>query len=160
MAPKQPRSLAHLSSSCWNLLLLLLHISASDVSDTRPERPHLLLTVRRMEIDPIDSTRYLIEANIVKSFEARAANLAHSVIWHQEFFFPAHEHVFAVCAVLIMEVRLLGLLRKRPPRREARPVLHVLFVAGAPVLVTGLEGVFWTNNLAFEESSESSMFGR
>lgn len=112
-----------------------------------------------MEIDSIDSTRYLIEANVVKSLEARTIDLAHSMIWHQEFLFPAHEHVFAVCAVLIMEVRFLGLLRKRPPCGEARPVLHVLFVAGAPVLVTGLEGKFWTDYLAFEESSEGSVFG-
>ena len=112
-----------------------------------------------MEIDSIDSARYLIKADIVESLEARTANLPHAVIWYQKFFFPAHEHVLAVCAVLIMEVGLLGLLRKRPPCGEACPVLHVFFVAGAPVLVTGLEGIFWTNDLAFEESSEGSVFG-
>lgn len=112
-----------------------------------------------MEIDSINSARYLIEANIVKSLEARTVDLPHAMIWHQEFLFPAHKHVFAVCTVLIMEVGLLGLLRKRPPCGEACPVLHVLFVASAPVLVTGLEGEFWTDDLAFEESSEGSVFG-
>ncbi len=111
-----------------------------------------------MEIDSIDSASYLIEANIVKSLEAGTINLAYAMIWHQKFLFPAHEHVFAVCAVLIMKIRLLGLLRKRPPRGEARPVLHVLFVAGTPVLVTGLEGIFWTDDLTLEESSECSVF--
>ena len=112
-----------------------------------------------MEVYAIDSTRYLIEANIIKAFEAGTINFAHAMIWHQEFLFPAHEHVLAVCTVLIMKIGLLGLLRKRPPCGKARPVLHVLFVAGAPVLVTGLEGIFWTDDLAFEESSEGSVFG-
>ena len=112
-----------------------------------------------MEIDSIDCTQYLIEANIVESLEARTVDLAHSMIWHQEFLFPAHEHILAVCAVFIMEVRFFGLLRKRPPCVEARPVLHILFIAGAPVLVTGLEGIFWTDDLAFEESSQGSVFG-
>ena len=75
-----------------------------------PEKPHLLRTTRGMEIDSIDSARYLIEADIVKSFKASAVNLAHAMIWHQEFLFPAHEHVFAVCAILVMEVRVLVLL--------------------------------------------------
>ena len=75
-----------------------------------PEKPHLLRTTRRMEIDSIDSARYLVEADIVKPFKARAVNFAHAMIWHQEFLFPAHEHVFAVCAILVMEVRVLVLL--------------------------------------------------
>lgn len=112
-----------------------------------------------MEIDSIDSTRYLIEANIIKSLEARTIYLAHAMIWHQEFLFPAHEHILAVCAVLVMKIGLFGLLRKRPPCGKARPVLHVLFVAGTPLFVTGLEGVFWTDDLAFEESSEGRVFG-
>lgn len=159
MAPKQPRSFNHDSSSCWNLLLLLLGISAFSLLGKSPEKPHLLVTIRRMEIDSIDSARYLVEADIVKPLEARTVNLAHTMIWHQEFLFPAHEHVFPVCAVFIMEVGLLGLLRKRPPCREARPMLHILFVAGAPVFMTGLEGILWADDLSFEESSEGSVFG-
>lgn len=110
-----------------------------------------------MKIDSIDNARYLIEAYVVESLEARTINLAHAMIWHQEFLFPAHEHIFAVCAVLIMEVGLFGLLRKRPPRGEARPMLHVLFVAGAPVLMTSLKGVFRTDDLAFEKGSKGSV---
>ena len=37
-------------------------------------------------------------------------------------------------------------------------MLVVLFVAGTPVVVTGLKAIFWTNYLAFEEGSEGSMF--
>lgn len=159
MAPKQPWSFTQFSSSCWNLLLLLLLIlSASSLPGISLKRPHLLLTIRRVKINSIDCARHLVEANVVKSLEACTIDLAHPVIWHQKLLFPAHKHVFTVCAVLIMEIGLLGLLCKRPPRGEARPVLHVLFVAGAPVIVTGLEGVLWTNNFAFEESSESSVF--
>ena len=140
-------------------MLLLLLLLASSLVGISLERPHLLLTIRGMKIDTVDGACHLIEANVVESLEARTIDLAHAVIWHQKFLFPAHEHVFAVCAVLIMKIGLLSLLRKRPPCGEARPVLHVLFVTGTPVLVTGLEGVSWTDNLAFEESSESSVFG-
>ena len=112
-----------------------------------------------MEIYPIDSACYLIEANIVESFEARTVYLAHTMIWHKEFLLPTHEHIFAICAILIVKVWLLGLLRKRPPSGKTRPVLHVLFVAGPPVLVPGLEGIFWTDDLTFEKCSECSVFG-
>ena len=37
-------------------------------------------------------------------------------------------------------------------------MLVVLFVAGTPIVVTCLEAIFWTNYLAFEEGSKSSMF--
>ena len=111
-----------------------------------------------MKIDSIDGARDLIEADIVKSLEARTIDLTHAMIWHQEFLLPAHKHVFPVGAILVVEVGLLGLLRKRPPSGKARPVLHVLLVAGAPVLVPSLEGILWTNNFAFEESSECSVF--
>lgn len=59
-----------------------------------------------------------------------------------------------------MEIGLLGLLRKRPPCGKARPMLHVLFVAGAPVLMTGLEGIFWADDLTLKESGESGVLGR
>ncbi len=111
-----------------------------------------------MEIDSIDSARYLIKADIVESLEARTINLAHAMIWHQKFLLPAHEHVFAVCAILVVEVGLLGLLRKRAPSGKSSPVLHVLFIAGSPVLVLGLKSVFGTDYLAFEEGSECSVF--
>ena len=124
-----------------------------------PEKPNSLLITRGMEIYPIDSASYLVEADIVKSLEARPVYLTHTMIWHQEFLLPAHEHVFAVCAVLIMEVGLLGLLRKRPPGREARPVLHVLFIAGAPVRVPSLKSIFRTDYLTFEKCCECSVFG-
>lgn len=37
-------------------------------------------------------------------------------------------------------------------------MLHVLLVTGAPVTMTCLEGVLWTNDLAFEESRKSRVF--
>ena len=112
-----------------------------------------------MEIDSVDDACYLIEADIVESLEARTVNLSHAVIGHQEFLLPAHEHVFTVCAVLVMEIGLLSLLCERSPSGKTSPVLHVLLVTGAPVLVPGLEGIFWTNDLTLKESSECSVFG-
>ena len=160
MAPKQPRSFTHFSSSCWNLLLLLLGKLASNFASIPLRRPHLLLAVRRMEIDPVNGARHLIEADIVKPFKTCTSDLAHAMIWHQEFLLPAHEHILAVCAVLVMEVGLLGLLCKRSPSGKASPVLHIFLVAGAPVLMPGLESILWTDDLTFKERSECSMFGR
>ena len=158
MAPKQPRSFIHFSSSCWNLLLLLLGILASVFASIPLRRPHLLL-VRRVEIDPIDGARHLIEADIIKSLKTCTIDLAHAMVWHQEFLLPAHEHILAVCAVLVMEIGLLGLLCKRSPSGKASPMLHVFLIAGAPVLMPGLERIFWTNDLTFKERSECSVFG-
>ena len=159
MAPKQPRSFTHFSSSCWNLLLLLLGILASSFPSIPLRRPHLLLAVRRMEINSVDGARHLIEADVVESLKTCTIDLAHSVIWHQKLFLPAHEHILAVCAVLVMEVGLLSLLRKRSPSGKASPMLHVFLVASAPVLMPGLESILWTNDLTFKERSECSVFG-
>ena len=159
MAPKQPRSFTHFSSSCWNLLLLLLGLLASSFASIPLRRPHLLLAVRRMEINAVNGARHLIEANIVESLKTCTIDLAHTMIWHQKFLLPAHEHILAVCAVLVMEVGLLGLLCKRSPCGKASPMLHVFLVAGAPVPMPGLESIFWTNDLSFEERSECSVFG-
>lgn len=112
-----------------------------------------------MEIDSGDGALYLIEANVVKSLEARTVDLSYAMIWHKEFLLPAHEHIFAVCAVLVMEIGLLGLFCERSPSGKASPVLHVLLVTSAPVLVPGLKGIFWANDLALKESGECSVFG-
>jgi len=37
-------------------------------------------------------------------------------------------------------------------------MLHVLFVAGAPIVVAGLKGVFRANDLAFEKRSQCCVF--
>ena len=129
------------------------------VSKHTVTRLHSLLIVRRMEIDPLNGALDLIEADVVKSLKTCTVDLANPMIRHQEFLLPAHKHVLAVCAILVMEVGFLGLLCKGSPSGKACPVLHVLFVAGAPVLMPSLEGIFWTNDLTFEECSECSMFG-
>lgn len=38
-------------------------------------------------------------------------------------------------------------------------MLHVLFVAGAPIAMAGLKGVFGANDFAFEERSQGCVFG-
>ena len=104
-----------------------------------------------MEVNPIDRPRHLIEAYVIKPLETRPADLPDPMIWDQELLFPPHEHVLAVRAVLVVEVGLFSLFREGPPGGEAGPVLHVFFVAGAPVVVAGLEGVFGPDYFAFEE---------
>lgn len=104
-----------------------------------------------MEVDAVDVARHLVEADVVEAFEAGAGDLAHAVVGHEEGFLPAHEDVLALGGVLEVEVGLLGLLREGPPGGEAGPVLHVGLVGGAPGGVAGLEGVFRTNDFAFEK---------
>ena len=113
---------------------------------------HLLLAVR-VEVDPINCAQYLVEANVVESFKTCAIDLAHTIIRHQELLLPSHEHVFTVRAILVVEVRLLRLFCQGSPSWKACPVLHVFLVAGTPVIVSGLEGIFGSNDLALEERS-------
>lgn len=112
----------------------------------------LILLALGVEIDAVDVPRDLVEADVVEAFEAGARDLAHAVVGHEEGFLPAHEDVLALGKVLVVEVGLLGLLGERPPRGEARPVLHVRLVGGAPRGVPRLEGVFGADDLAFEVS--------
>lgn len=111
-----------------------------------------------MEVNTIDGACHLVEADVVKSLEACTGNLPDAVIWDQEFLLPSHEHVFTIRAVLIVEVGLLCLFCQGPPGGETGPMLHVLFVAGAPITVTCLEGVLRTNDFAFEESRKGRVF--
>ena len=111
----------------------------------------LILFALGMEIDTIDIARNLIKADVVKPLKTRARDLADAVIGHKEGFLPAHEDVFALGEVFVMEVGFLGLFGEGPPGGEAGPVLHVGFVGRAPGGVAGLEGVFGADDFAFEE---------
>lgn len=103
-----------------------------------------------MKVDPAHGPRHLVETDIVKALEAGAHNLAHAVVGHEKRFLPAHEDVFALRVVLVLEIWLLGLFGQGAPGGEAAPVLHVGLVGGAPGGVAGLEGVFGADDLAFE----------
>lgn len=37
-------------------------------------------------------------------------------------------------------------------------MLHVLFVAGAPIVMASLKGIFWANYFPFEECSQGRVF--
>ncbi len=103
-----------------------------------------------MKVNSAHSPRHLVETDIVKPLKARAHNLAHAMVRHKERLLPAHKDVLALRVVLILEIRFLGLFCQGAPGGEARPVLHVGFVGGAPGGVAGLEGVFGADDFAFE----------
>jgi len=103
-----------------------------------------------MEVNPAHGPCHLIETDIVKSLETGAHDLTHAVVRHQKRLFPAHEDVFALRVVLVVEVWFLGRFGQRAPGGKAGPVLHVGFVGGAPGCVAGLEGVFGADDFAFE----------
>jgi hypothetical protein len=119
---------------------------------------NLLRTVR-VEVDSINGSCHLIEADIVETLKARAIDLPNAVIWYQELLLPPHEHVLAVGAILVVEVGLLCLFCQGPPGRETCPMLHVFFVAGAPVIVTCLKRILRPNDFAFEERCKGRVFG-
>ena len=73
------------------------------------------------------------------------------MIRDQELLLPAHEYVFPVAAILVMEIG-------RTPRRKSRPSLHVVFVGGSPILVAGLESVSGTNYLSLKAGGQGRMF--
>lgn len=93
---------------------------------------------------------HLVKANVVESFEARPRYLAHSMIRNEKGLLPPHEEVFPLCAVFVMKVGLLRLFGQRPPRGKPAPVVHVCFVRRSPRLMSGLKGIFWTDDFAFE----------
>lgn len=113
-----------------------------------------------MKINPADIARDLIEADVIKPFEAGARDLAHAMVGHEEGFLPAHEDVFALHGVVVVEVWFLGLFGHGSPGGEAGPVLHVGFVGGTPGGVARLEGVFGADDFAGEVGGEGWVVDR
>ena len=113
-----------------------------------------------MIVNTSDCTEYLVETYIVESFETCSGDLSDFVIGDEEFLLPPHKHILAICAVFVMEIcGLFGLFSHGSPRRKSCPRFHIFFVACAPVLMTSLEGIFWTNNFAFEARGQCRMLG-
>jgi len=56
-----------------------------------------------MKIDATDTSRTLVEADVVEAFEARARNGLDFVVRNQEVFLPSHEQVLFLCKVLECE---------------------------------------------------------
>lgn len=110
-----------------------------------------------MEVDPAHGPVDLVEADVVEALEAGADDVAHAVVGDQERLFPAHEDVFALVEVRVVEFGVLGLLSEGPEGGEARPVLHVGSVRGAPFFVVSAEGVFGADDLAFEVSCQGGV---
>lgn len=63
-----------------------------------------------VEIHPSDISSYLIETDVVETFEARPAYITNLVVWYKEPLLPPHEDVFALCDICVMKVRLPCLL--------------------------------------------------
>lgn len=103
-----------------------------------------------MEVDALDATRELVEADVVEAFKARTADGPHSVVWHEKVLLPPHEEVF----LLVQLLRHLFLARRVLSNRlvcvEPPPVLPVDLLVGAPFRMLCNEGVFGSDDLAFE----------
>ena len=68
----------------------------------------LILLTLRVEIDPTNTAVALIEADVVEPLEAGSRDGFHTVVRHEEVFFPAHEDVFALLVVFQRKRRRFG----------------------------------------------------
>jgi hypothetical protein len=103
-----------------------------------------------MEVDSFNAARELIKANIVKALKARTTYRPNPMIGHQKVLFPAHEQVLFLHPVLCHELRARRVFRERLVGRESSPVLPVDLFVRAPFRVLGYEGVFASDDFAFE----------
>ena len=74
----------------------------------REEEKQNSLLALGMEVNPAHGPRHLVETDIVKPLETGAQNLTHAVVRHEKRLLPAHEDVFVLCVVLVVEVWFLG----------------------------------------------------
>ena len=110
-----------------------------------------------MVIYTTHSTSNLIEADVIKTFEAGTRNGLHFMIWHQEVFLPTHKQVFTFCIVFEVEVRPPRFLRKWLPGWKAVPVLIIDCFRRPPVGFLRLERVSRSYDLTFEVCGECGM---
>ena len=113
-----------------------------------------------MEVDALDATRELVEADVIEAFETRTIYGPHSVIWHEKVLLPSHEQVL----LLVQVFRHLFLARRVLSNRlvcvEPPPVLPVDLLVGAPFRMLCNEGVFGSDYLAFEVRRQTWMVFR
>ena len=107
-----------------------------------------------MEVDATDIARYLVEADVVKSFEAGSRDGADAVVRHQEVLLPPHKNILPLREILVCKIRPLCISSHWPPCIEPIPVLHVDLVVRAPIWVLRLERIFIPDYLAFEVCRE------
>jgi hypothetical protein len=103
-----------------------------------------------MEVDALDATRELVEADVVEAFEARTAYSPDSVIRDEEILLPSHEQMLLLIQVLRHLFLARGVFGYRLVCIEAPPVLPVDLFVGAPFRMLCNEGVFASDDLAFE----------
>ena len=113
-----------------------------------------------VKVDSADVARHLVKADVVEAFEASPRDGSHTVVGHQEVFFPAHEDVLPLGKVLVGEVWLPRQCGEGSPGVEAVPMLHVDLVIRAPIGMLRLEGVLVADDLALKVRRESRMIIR
>jgi hypothetical protein len=69
-----------------------------------------LLLALSVEVDALDATRDLVEADVVEALKARSAYCPDAVVWHEEVFFPSHEQVLLLHPVLGHQFLARGVL--------------------------------------------------
>lgn len=111
----------------------------------------------RVEIDPVNCAMFLIEADVIESFETGTVECAYSVIGDQEFLLPPHEYIVTLRPAGNLDIHLPRVLLVGAEGRELGPVLVVYNLCGAPVLMLREEGVFRANELSLKVGCEGRM---
>lgn len=110
-----------------------------------------------MEVDPADTPRNLIEADVVEALKTRAVDCANAVIRHQKVFFPSHKQVLLIGPILGDEIGPRAVFGDGFVRRESAPVLPVHFLVGPPFRMLRDERVFTADDFAFKVSGETGV---
>lgn len=103
-----------------------------------------------MKVNAADLTLNLVEAYVVKPFEACPANRPNAVIRYQEMLLPTHEDMFPLWGICDSDRAFPCLLQEGPEGAEFGPVAQVHLCVGPPFVMLGDETIFATNDLAFE----------
>lgn len=109
-----------------------------------------LLFAPCVEIYPANVAVDLVETNIIESLEARAGYFSNAMVRNEKNFFPSHEDILTLRAILIVKVGLFGLLSQRAPGRESPPVLHIRLVSSSPCFMASLKSILRSNDLTFK----------
>lgn len=78
-----------------------------------------------MEIDPVNCSMFLVEADVIEAFKTGTTERAYTVIWNQEFFFPSHEYVVPLGPPRNLDIHLSRMLLVGTESGEFGPVLVI-----------------------------------
>lgn len=150
---KHPRSWTCFNSSCWNLCRTVSHKpkSCEELS---------LLFALGVKINAAYFSPHLVEANVVKPFEAGACYGSNPVIRYQKVFLPPHKNVLLLSYVGYRDRAFPSLFLVWTKCTKLSPVTKVDFGSCAPIFVLCNEVILGSNDFAFKICCECRVIFR